>query len=768
MASIIRVFTPGPFWQPLDYLLPTHYTKPPKIGARVAINLRNQELVGIVAGVSFESHIPAHKLKWLNKIIDEEPLFDKKQLDFLQWIADYYHAPMGDVCHMAMPKLLREGKETLSFGKTRAIRLTAHGKTVTEKTFKRSPKQAQLWQRLMNAPFLPVHQIKSLGINHQIIKKLLQLDVIEYFMVDIPIALRALGKASCAGKTDTGLNQAQSSVLKDDEYRTHHQPEQEMSLEQSLTLTKWQEEALRRILSGQNIFQVFLLNGITGSGKTEVYLQVIQALVKQGQQALVLVPEIGLTPQTVERFVRRFGCGVVALHSGLNDNERTEAWLAAKNGSANVIIGTRSSIFAPFKNLGIIIIDEEHDASFKQHDGIRYSARDAAVVLSNLLNIPIVLGSATPSFESWLNASKNRYIRIDLPERSAGAAIPSWHFIDLRNKNLQEGLSQELLDAMTKHLNNNKQVLLFLNRRGFAPSWLCPQCGWSPNCTHCDTALTYHTKPLKLACHHCGHTDKIPFNCKKCQGKMQPLGLGTQRIEQALTEYFPHIPIIRIDRDSTARKNSFEQIVDQIHQGHPQILLGTQMVAKGHHFPQVTLVGVLNADGGLYSADFRAPEHVAQLILQVAGRAGRAEHHGEVYIQTYWPDHPMWQDLIQEKGYERFAETSLRQREMALLPPFRFAALLRAEAKQAQIAEQFLTTIALRAKAMASKNVALLGPIAALQAKRAGFYRSQLLLISSNRAELQLLLKKWIPEISADRQSHKIRWHIDVDPMAFD
>lgn len=732
-SLVIRIYTPGPFWQPLDYLL-LRDSAVPQVGARVRVTVRNRSCVGIIAAVDVVSHMPPHKLKWVDQIIDDVPLFDQKQLAFYQWLADYYHVPMGDICALAMPKLLRDGK-AIPDGCIRAIRLTEAGRACDVQVFKRSPKQLELWQRLCDLTFLPAHQLKALGINPQIVKSMQTKGMLEYFM-----------HAAC------------------DEAISVHQN----SLEKPLVLTEKQNEAVRQILSSQNIFQTFLLNGITGSGKTEVYLQVIQHILKQGQQALVLVPEIGLTPQTMDRFVRRFGQDVVALHSGLNDTERMQAWLSARSGAARVLIGTRSAIFAPFKNLGVIIVDEEHDASFKQHDGIRYSARDAAIVLANLCNIPIVLGSATPSSESWFNAEKHRYIRIDLPERSAGAALPSWHLIDLRNKSVQEGLSQDLLDAMTKHLEQKKQVLLFLNRRGFSPAWVCHACGFSPHCSHCDAAMTYHTQPVKLVCHHCGHQQKIHFTCQKCSSPMHALGQGTQRIEQALRHYFPHTPILRIDRDSTAQKNSFAQMLEQVHQGEPQILIGTQMVAKGHHFPQVTMVGVLNADGGLYSADFRAAEHIAQLMMQVAGRAGRAEHPGEVYVQTYWPDHPLWQHLFQVKGYELFMQTVLKQRSLAQLPPVRFAAIVRAEAKNAQLPQNFLHFAAERAQAMMSTGVSVLGPINALHAKRAGFYRSQLLLISTNRAALQHLLKNWIPELSAHKQSHRVRWHLDVDPLEFD
>ncbi|MCD6047532.1 MAG: priA [Gammaproteobacteria bacterium] len=662
ITSVLRVYVPGPFWEPLDYLMPTTWTESPCVGARVTVPLRNREIVGIVANITHESHTPAHKLKWALSILDQEPLFDEIYLEFLKWLSEYYHAPLGEVLHMALPVFLRKGK------------------------------------------LLPEKNIQA--------------------------------------------------VSSDEEKN-----------EKPLTLTPDQELAVRQILSSQDIFQTFLLHGVTGSGKTEVYLQVIENIVRQGKQALVLVPEIGLTPQTLSRFSKRFGSQVIALHSELSEKKRLLAWLAARDGRAKVIVGTRSAILAPFKELGVIVIDEEHDLSFKQQDGIRYSARDAAVVRASQMNIPIVLGSATPSFETWVNAEKGKYQRIDLAQRVGGASLPSWRLIDLRKKYVEAGLSNELLTAIAENLAAKQQVLLFLNRRGYAPAWICHQCGWSPDCPHCDIKLTYHAHPPKLVCHICAKTQKVQYACKECGSKMAPLGVGTQRLEEALQQHFPDIPIIRIDRDSTARKNSFEKILAQVHEGHPQILLGTQMIAKGHHFPQVTMVGVLNPDGGLYSADFRAPEHLAQLMLQVAGRAGREQQPGKVYIQTYWPEHALWQDIAKPDGYALFVNDMLKQRMLAQLPPYRFIALLQAEAKEAKAAETFLKEMLLKAKNIGISDVSMLGPVAALQAKRAGYYRSQILLVSENRASLQRLLKVWIPQVSSDPLSRKFRWHLDVDPV---
>ena len=533
----------------------------------------------------------------------------------------------------------------------------------------------------------------------------------------------------------------------------------------SYALNDAQRHAVTSVSNALKQFQIFLLNGVTGSGKTEVYLHIIDDVLKAGQQALILVPEIGLTPQILERFQQRFRVPIAVLHSGLTERERLDAWLLAKQGEIPIVIGTRSALFTPLKNPGVIIIDEEHDVSFKQQEGFRYNARDLAIVRGKLETIPVLLGSATPSIESLHNVAQQRYQLLNLPARAGSAVHPHFHLVDLRNKNLDDGLAPALISAMRQHLKNNGQVLLFLNRRGFAPVWFCHSCGWFADCARCDVKLTYHQSPPELLCHHCGATRKIPHQCPQCESKqLFPLGLGTQRIEQTLAKHFPDIGIVRIDRDSTRRKGALHDMLETIHSGKNRILIGTQMLAKGHHFPDVTLVAILDADTGLLSADFRATERVAQLLLQVAGRAGRAERPGEVYIQTYNPQHPLLSHLIQH-GYTDFAEAALAERKKANLPPYSHHALFRAEAVNKNAPIDFLEQVRNIAKSFNIKKVDILGPVPALMERRAGRYRAQLLLQSVERQPLHNLINfllSRIPQLSTIR---RIRWAIDVDPL---
>lgn len=529
-------------------------------------------------------------------------------------------------------------------------------------------------------------------------------------------------------------------------------------------LNSAQQQAITAILNTTQ-FQPYLLDGITGSGKTEVYLQVIAELITQKKQALILVPEIGLTPQTVARFAERFAAPIVMLHSGLTDRERAQAWMQAKSGEAAIIIGTRSAIFTPLLNPGIIILDEEHDLSFKQQSGFRYSARDLALIRGQMENVPVILGSATPALESLHNTQRGRYERLCLPQRAGAALNPRMHLIDLRNQKLEEGLSPQLLQVMQQHLQMNNQVLLFLNRRGFAPTLLCHSCGWIAKCKRCDARLTVHQMPRQLFCHHCNGAHAVPTACGDCASKqLLTLGMGTQRLEQMLARYFPSVKVLRIDRDSTRRKHAMEDMLQSIQQGEAQILIGTQMLTKGHHFPDVTLVAIIDADSGLFSQDFRASERLGQLLIQVTGRAGRVKKLGEVYIQTHHPHHPLLQQLIVE-GYNNFAQTLLLERQAAQLPPYTYLALLRAEAVTEAMPFTFLGEVANVVRALNIDSIQLLGPIPAIMERKAGRYRAQLLINSSSRKELHQVCKKILPQLEKLTTARKVRWSLDIDPL---
>ncbi len=532
-----------------------------------------------------------------------------------------------------------------------------------------------------------------------------------------------------------------------------------------LKLNAAQKKATAAMIKNLDEFNCFLLNGITGSGKTEVYLHVIQKVLEKNQQAMVLVPEIALTPQTLERFQRRFAVPIAVLHSRLNDKQRLIAWMQAKSGTARIILGTRSAIFTPCENLSLIVIDEEHDLSFKQQSGFRYSARNLAIMRASFESIPIVLGSATPALETLYNAKTSRYKTLFLPERAGNAVHPNYFVIDVRNEQLYHGLSKSLLKAIKRHLKQNSQILLFLNRRGYAPTLMCHVCGWTAVCSHCDAHMTLHQCPPRLHCHHCDTKYPIQNACPSCRSmNLQTLGVGTEHIEEGLKQYFPDVPISRIDRDTTQRKNAIADLLEDVQKGDSRILIGTQMLAKGHHFPNVTLVGIINADSGFFSADFRAAERIGQLLVQVSGRAGRAEKSGEVFIQTHHPQHPLLLQLI-KKGYMEFAELALHERQESQLPPYSYLALLRAEAIKKQSAEAFLLSIKKIAQTATNKNVKILGPIPSAMLRRKNHFHYQLLFQSASRTALQILLKDIMPKIEKIKSQRQVRWSLDVDPL---
>jgi primosomal protein N' (replication factor Y) len=512
-------------------------------------------------------------------------------------------------------------------------------------------------------------------------------------------------------------------------------------------------------------FGVFLLEGVTGSGKTEVYMQIIRMVLEKGQQVLVLLPEITLTPQLEERFRRRFAATIALSHSKLADKERQNAWLAMQQGRYSILLGTRSALFTPLKRPGLIILDEEHDSSFKQQEGFRFSARDVAVVRGKLLNIPVLLGSATPSLESLYNVSSQRYRLLQLPNRAGNAIEPVFQLLDIRNKPLQEGLSEPLLAEIRKTLQKNEQVLLFLNRRGFAPTLICHGCGWVARCSSCDANLVIHVQEQKLCCHHCGRERNLLKQCPSCcHDGLTPLGLGTERVEKILSELFPDKSIVRLDRDSIRRKGSLEDYLLQIGEGRIDIILGTQMLAKGHHFPNVTLVALLDVDSGLYSIDFHASEKLAQMIVQVAGRAGRAEKPGKVILQTRHPEHPLLTTLIRH-GYNRFAGIVLAERQQALLPPYSYQALLRVESADNVKPLRFLKAVRDTAEQLGIGQTIIMGPVSAPMARRAGRYRFQLLFQNSKRSALHALLDVLVPEIERMKLTKSVRWSLDVDPV---
>ena len=730
MKSYFRIAIPTPLRRYFDYLAPANFdAKSVQIGVRVKVPFGRQTLVGILLEVLAETDVPAHKLKPVIEILDEQPVFDNELLHLLLWCGSYYHHPIGEVMQNALPVKLRQGAATHIKG-IRRWQLTPAGQQIDLQALKRAAKQVAIIGDLKQSPSGLLDS--QLTENHvgwrPVMKRLQEKGLVEFFEENaLPIARPVLP----------------APILNAD-----------------------QQHAINRISEQKHSgFHAYVLEGVTGSGKTEVYLQIIADMIKQGKQALVLVPEIGLTPQLLSRFLQRLDGRIAIMHSGLNDEERLQAWLHTQAGSADVIIGTRSAVFSPLLRPGIIIIDEEHDLSFKQQDGFRYSARDLAVKRARDLNIPIILGSATPSLETLYNAMQHRYETLLLPERAGNAKPPTISLLDVRSQKMEHGISAQLLHAMKAHLERDSQVLLFLNRRGFAPVLMCHECGWHALCPRCDAHMTLHQSSAQLRCHHCGTEQYKPSTCPTCKSDdLLQMGFGTERIEQALTELFPQYQVIRIDRDSTRRKGSMQKLLNEINNGKRQILIGTQMLAKGHHFPNVTLVGMLNADHGLYSSDFRASERMGQLILQVAGRAGREEKEGEVLIQTHHADHPLFKPLL-EHDYPKFAKALIEERQQTELPPFAHLALLRAEAVDKQSPMTFLEQARLILEQANPDNIMLMGPFPALMERRAGRYRAQLLIQANNRKQLQSLLATNIALIENSKAAKKVRWSIDIDPM---
>jgi primosomal protein N' (replication factor Y) len=725
---ILWVAVPSPLRKCLAYLPPSDCNPADLIaGIRLHVPLRNKQVCGILVKIGKADGLNLATLKSADFIVDQTPIFPASLMRLINWASDYYHWPIGDSYSTALPALLRQGKPA-AFSAITCWQLTEQGRQVKLAELQRAPLQLKVIELLKK---------HSTGLT----KAMLQRHTIPSSVLQTLYKKDWLEKSTLEQTPLSFFAQAQ---------------------EPSLVLNSAQQIAVQQITQCLGQGQTFLLEGVTGSGKTEVYLQVIDKVISKGQQALILVPEINLTPQTVKRFEQRFKASTVVLHSSLSDKQRLNAWLQAQKGSAHIIIGTRSAIFTPMANPGIIIVDEEHDASYKQQDSFRYCARDLAVMRGKIENIPTVLGTATPCFESLNNVLMGRYGHFTLPERAGAAVVPKYSLIDLRGQHIQEGVSAALFTAIAKHLQADNQVLVFLNRRGYAPVLICHQCGWIAGCKHCSAHLTLHKHLLQ--CHHCGSQQPIVKQCPTCeQTKLIPLGIGTQRLEQVLSARFPDAGVLRIDRDSTRNKNAMEAILQQVHSKEKRILLGTQMLAKGHHFPDVTLVAILDTDAGLFSADFRASEHLAQLLVQVAGRAGRADKAGEVLIQTYHPDHPLL-GLLLDKGYANFARYALQEREQAHLPPFVHLALLRAEAMQAELVQAFMQPLALFIHQQLA-NVQVEGPVVAPLERKAGHYRMQLLLHAKQRQYMHAAVKQVIAYIGKQKLATKIRWSIDIDPI---
>ena len=728
MAHYLGIALDVPMRRLFDYLLPANVAAGGfHPGQRLWVPFGKRRTVGILVEQRTATQVPHDKLRRAHELIDAQPLFDTALFELLKWSADYYHHPIGEVLASALPAPLRAGHAAMEQVEEWRLTDTGHAEALAS-----VPARARKFRAIIDClaqAAAGAEQLASIAVNwREMTRKLHARGYVESILR--PIAPRPTAFAIRTGGPPLSPEQAAAVAL---------------------------------IQAQLGKFETLLLYGVTGSGKTEVYLRAIEQTLLRGEQALVLVPEIALTPQLVGRFRERFDVPLAVLHSSLNNSERLAAWRNAKYGAAPIVIGTRSAVFAPLAKPGLIVVDEEHDPSYKQQEGFRYSARDLAIARAQRHGIPVVLGSATPSLESLARAQRGRGQLIHLPKRAANAQQPRWSIIDLRQHAAAQGIATPTLQSMSRHLNDGGQVLLYLNRRGYAPTLFCPSCGWCANCRRCDARLTIHRREGKLRCHHCGFEQNVMEICAQCSAPAKPVGQGTERIEETLQQLFPGIPLGRVDRDVMRRRGALEDALDQVNRGEVRILIGTQMLTKGHHFPLVTLVVVLNADQGLFGTDFRASERLAQTIVQVAGRAGRAQRAGEVIIQTEYPLHPLLQRLTRE-GYTSFAQAALAEREQACWPPYARLALVRAEASQMQVPLRFLEAARDLAGGLLKGDLKILGPAAAPMERKAGRFRAQLLLRSAAPGSLQRLLAAWIPQIEKLPDAKRVRWSVDVDP----
>ena len=727
---VLKVAINVPLSRLFDYL-PTDDGRCPPPGARVRVPFGRQRQVGLVVAHAVDSQLPRNRIRRVLEVLDDAPLLREEDLWLIRFTSDYYHHPVGEVAAAAIPALLRQGRPVNPL--LRHVAATDAARHLDmEALAKRAPRQAELLELLLDA-----------GGNG------IDVDTLAEQMPAWRRSFRAL-----AGK----------GLLSEFEMRADDpEPPPRGEAGTGPELNADQQTALDEIRSSPG-FHASILDGVTGSGKTEVYLHLIGEAIAAGRQVLVLVPEIGLTPQLVSRLRTRLGIDPALLHSGLSDLERLRSWRQARNGDAKLVVGTRSAVFTPMRDAGLIIVDEEHDHSFKQQEGLRYSARDLAIARAKHLDIPIVLGSATPTLEMLHHCAAGNYTRLSLPQRAGAAKPPELRIVDLGKAASAEGLSEPLAAAISEHLAESGQALIYLNRRGFAPTLICSGCGHVAECPRCDSRMTVHAKDRRLRCHHCGSARPLDEHCGECGAAMRPLGEGTQRLEDVLVRRFPDHRVMRIDSDSTQLKGAMDDALQRATRGEADILVGTQMLSKGHHFPKLTLVGIVNADQGLFGTDFRSDERLAQSIVQVAGRAGRESRIGEVIIQTAFPTHPFWQRLI-EGGYARVAQDALEERRSANWPPFSRLALLRSAATRRSDAHAFLDVAAGFVAGLARGRLRVLGPVDAPMARRAGRYRAQLLLQSADRRALHEVLRELRPMLEADPVARRVRWSIDVDPV---
>jgi len=735
---ILRVALNIPIDTLFDYVAPE--ADQSDIGLRVCVPFGRRKLTGIIMEVCSETDIPTEKLKTIFGIFREIPPLPADLLALFSFCSTYYHHPLGMVAINSLPVKLRNNKPAILRIDPSELRyaLTETGEHVDASMIPaRNTVVHRLFAALKENPLLSFQDAKEIS----------------------PRAVKLLKEWILKGWVEEKSSSIALTVR--DQAKACFKPE----------LTQEQSDAVEAVTAQFNQFHTWLLHGVTGSGKTEVYLRLIEKALSAGKQTLVLIPEINLTPQLETVFYARFASvSIVSLHSGLNDTERLQGWLQAQQGGARIILGTRLAVFTPLSNLGLVIVDEEHDSSFKQQDGLRYSARDLAVFRARQAQIPVILGSATPSLESYHNALAGRYRHLRLNQRAVKQAVlPQIECIDMRSEKPVTGLSAKLIRSIKACLEQQKQCLIFINRRGYAPVLMCRSCGWTAVCQRCTSRLVVHMQEKKLSCHHCGYRDSFPYACPQCGDQdIKPFGRGTQRIEETFAELFSTARILRIDRDSISRKNAWRDILNSIRKCEVDILIGTQLLAKGHDFPNLALVGILDSDVSLFSTDFRAGERLFAQLMQVSGRAGRAKIAGRVLIQTEYPNHPLYQALRQH-NYDALAQTILAERKMAGFPPYVYQALLRAEAHSLKKVMDFLFQAHKLAQSIAidmNHALEIFDPVPAIMMRLKGMERAHLLVQSRSRKSLQFFLANWYRQLKA-LAPHKIRWILDVDPIEF-
>lgn len=725
----VQIAIPVPMRQLFTYLVPESLQTPElKLGERVIVPFSNRQVVGIIIKVTNECDVAPNKLKAITSRVKDSFTFEAPLLNFLQLCANYYHHPVGEVFQIALPVMLRQIEKTeINFPKKWQLKnKLSDAELISLKA--KAPKQEKLYQFIVSQSASNWAELRAVGFNKAQLNALAEKNLIEEI------------------EHEPQIFNWQDSMLNADN-------KLQLSVEQSVIVSA--------VAQNLHSFNCHLVDGVTGSGKTEVYLQIIEQVLAQNNQVLILVPEIGLTPQMLERFEQRFNIPIYLHHSGMNDKERFDTWLAAQQSNAAIIIGTRSAVFSPLERLGLIIVDEEHDNSFKQQDSFRYHARDIAILRARQLNIPIILGSATPSLETLHNSQNGKYHYHQLLKRAGVSTKAKLSLVDTSNQPLENGLSTTVKSAIKHTLDKGEQVLVFLNRRGYAPAINCQECHWIADCQRCNKPYTLHQKQGLLICHHCSGQKRVPNQCPSCGSiRINPVGVGTEQLEQKISEQYAAYSTIRIDRDSTRKKGALAKLLQEVLDKKHQLLIGTQMLAKGHHFPDVTLVVILDVDGALFSFDFRAAEQMAQLLVQVSGRAGRASKPGKVLVQTQYPDHPLLQDLV-NNGYNHFAKHALLERQQAKLPPFSHQALFRAEANYPSYPDKFLRALTMHA----FEHCEFAGPVPAAMEKKAGKFRYHLIVQAENRRALHICIQQLIQIAQQSEWQNKVRWSVDIDPL---